>query len=447
MIVPGLLLVLTLGVFFWDRAANTLPASLPPPHPMPAVNARDYYIAATNALVNRNKIGEAVMSRPAPAQPIQKGPSPRPFSGKLSPPPHLYSPGEKAKLVAENSQAVSLLHQGFRYPYQELPIASFNTPTPQYAKFRQLARLMFLSAQVKAAQGDWNGAVNADLDAVQLGETVPRGGGLIGMLVGAACQSIGRKHIWEAVPLLSATEARAAARGLEAIRASHVPLAETMQEEKWDVQASLRQAMQQRSWPQRLIPPDDPSTPIDEGDEEPLSRPMVVWIKLEGKRKIMANYTGYMDQVIAQAHQPYAKHPTPPPLPYDPVCQLLLPATFKVRLNEVRSVSQNALLVTALALQAYHQDHKAYPPSLTALVPGYLKAVPTDPFALSGPLRYKLVGAKYVLYSVGPDGKDDGGKAIFDATKPAPSSGDTSDRRRWTLDDSTGDVVAGVNVI
>ena len=52
-----------------------------------------------------------------------------------------------------------------------------------------------------------------------------------------------------------------------------------------------------------------------------------------------------------------------------------------------------------------------------------------------------------MLYSVGPDGKDDGGKAIFDTTQPAPGPNDTSDRRRYTLDNSTGDVVAGVNMI
>ena len=78
-------------------------------------------------------------------------------------------------------------------------------------------------------------------------------------------------------------------------------------------------------------------------------------------------------------------------------------------------------------------------------MPQYLQAVPTDPFALSGPLRYKLAGAKPLLYSVGPDGKDDGGKAIFDRTIPAPTTPEAADRRHAVQENSVGDIVAGVN--
>ena len=215
------------------------------------------------------------------------------------------------------------------------------------------------------------------------------------------------------------------------------------------MQASLRELMAQPDWATQL------SAGLS-GHSTTFSQDPKAWagnvasasyVHLIGKGRILTNNAQWMDAAIAQARQPYAAHLPPPPLPNDLVNQLLLPAFAKVRLNEARADTQNALLVTTLALQAYHQDHTAYPATLAALVPGYLKAMPTDPFALSGPLRYKLVGAKYVLYSVGPDGKDDGGKAIFDTTQPAPGPNDTSDRRRWTLDDSKGDVLAGLNTL
>ena len=107
--------------------------------------------------------------------------------------------------------------------------------------------------------------------------------------------------------------------------------------------------------------------------------------------------------------------------------------------------TQNALLLTALALRAYKLDHGADPLTLSALVPGYLQAVPADPFALSGPLHYKHLGMKPLLYSVGPDGKDDGGKTIFDHTIPAPTNADGYDRRHAVQENSVGDIVAGVN--
>ena len=437
-IVPAVLAALAFGLFFWLRAANTLPASLPP-HPMPAINARDYYSAATNALVDINKIEFAVI----PWNPRA------PHGIGSSSDDHFYSLAAKEKLVTENARALSLLHQGFQYPYQETPMGSFSTTFPHLQRIRRLARFLSFDGQVKAAEGDWNGAVNTELDAVQMGETLPRGGALIGMLVGVACQAIGRKHIWEAVPHLSGPEALAAARRLEAIRAAHVPFADTVQEEKWGTQSSLRELMAKPDWATQI------STNVN-GRNPTFSQDPKAWAgnvanasyaRLIGRGKILADNARWMEETLAQARQPYAAHLPPPAVPNDPVNQMLLSSYTKVRLNEVRADVQNALLVAMLALRAYHEDHKAYPPSLTALVPGYLNAVPTDPFALSGPLRYKLVGAKYVLYSVGPDGKDDGGKAIFDTTKLAPGPNDTSDQRQWTQDDSKGDVVAGVNTL
>jgi len=61
-----------------------------------------------------------------------------------------------------------------------------------------------------------------------------------------------------------------------------------------------------------------------------------------------------------------------------------------------------------LALSLYHADAGAYPPSLDALVPAYLPAVPLDPYDGKA-LRYKRGSAGYVLYAIGEDRVDNGG--------------------------------------
>jgi len=72
-------------------------------------------------------------------------------------------------------------------------------------------------------------------------------------------------------------------------------------------------------------------------------------------------------------------------------------------------------------------------------VPAYLKAIPADPFTAKGILKYKVTGKSYLLYSVGPDGKDDGGMPSADGKVGATG-------RSITLrSDSTGDIVAAVN--
>jgi hypothetical protein len=95
---------------------------------------------------------------------------------------------------------------------------------------------------------------------------------------------------------------------------------------------------------------------------------------------------------------------------------------------------QNALLLVALALRAHRAERDYYPADLVELVAGgYLSRLPDDPCALSGPLRYRRLagGDKYLLYSVGADGKDDGGKP---------------GRQRHLLEEGArGDFVLGVN--
>ncbi len=64
---------------------------------------------------------------------------------------------------------------------------------------------------------------------------------------------------------------------------------------------------------------------------------------------------------------------------------------------------------TALAIERYERAHGALPEALDALTPGYLDAIPIDPFD-GQPIRYQVRDNGYLLYSIGPDGGDDGGE-------------------------------------
>lgn len=65
----------------------------------------------------------------------------------------------------------------------------------------------------------------------------------------------------------------------------------------------------------------------------------------------------------------------------------------------------------ALALAAYRADHGSYPARLDDLTPAYLDEVPKDIFS-DAELRYRQDGKGYCLYSVGSNGRDDGGKGL-----------------------------------
>ncbi len=424
-----ILIGIVTGVALWYKTINAIPTVSVPMPTMPSANAFDYFVAASNAVTDSSKIGFAISKNHTP--------------DSSNPDDRDYSLTEKQAIVRENADPLRTLRTGFAYPYQNPPMRSFNALFPYYAKFRGTARLLALEGQAKDEQGDWSGAVSADLDAVQMGEMIPHGSPLIGDLVGIACQAIGRRPIWNDVDHLNAAQSEASARRLEKIQTLHVPFADVLQEEKWGGQAGLMEIMQKPGWRGNV------KSLFGDGSDSGFSRQQQIRLYFISNKTMLDNYTQYMDKTIANTRQPYALSSKLPTLaiPSDPLSQIMLPVFEQARFKDIEgSMVQNRLLTVTLALRAYHLEHGAYPTTLSALVPKYLTHIPDDPFAKSGPLQYKLAETGYLLYSIGPDGTDNGGKPVFDPTKPAPESGG-HDQRYNVNADSKGDIVAGINTM
>jgi hypothetical protein len=66
-------------------------------------------------------------------------------------------------------------------------------------------------------------------------------------------------------------------------------------------------------------------------------------------------------------------------------------------------------LIAALAAERYRRAHGRWPESLDRLTPEWLADVPPDPFT-GRPLRSARLADGLVIYSLGYDGKDDGGR-------------------------------------
>jgi hypothetical protein len=65
--------------------------------------------------------------------------------------------------------------------------------------------------------------------------------------------------------------------------------------------------------------------------------------------------------------------------------------------------------VAAVAAVRYRRTHGSWPEALAELVPDYLSQIPQDPYA-EGPFRYRRLPTGLVIYSIGRDGRDGGGK-------------------------------------
>ena len=103
----------------------------------------------------------------------------------------------------------------------------------------------------------------------------------------------------------------------------------------------------------------------------------------------------------------------------------LLMALLMPALQRAVDVHQQGLMgleveKAALALACHKARHGRWPARLDDLVGELIKEVPTDVFS-GRPLVYRLESDGYVLYSVGSNGRDDGGlndDASQDKSKP-----------------------------
>jgi hypothetical protein len=93
-----------------------------------------------------------------------------------------------------------------------------------------------------------------------------------------------------------------------------------------------------------------------------------------------------------------------------------MPSAVDIVRLELTETARLATASCGLAVERYRLARGALPGTLRDLVPTYLADVPADPFD-GKPLRYKRLERGYVVYSVGPDGNDDGGKELPSATR------------------------------
>jgi hypothetical protein len=237
------------------------------------------------------------------------------------------------------------------------------------------------------------------------------------MHAGFGCQGLGRQLLWDSKDRLDAKVAREAAQRLQALENKRVTFSEILEGEKRLDMADLQESL---------------ATATAQKEREGI---------LEARRAI-ADFTKFTDAVMAKVRKPYATRGVMPQLQSGIGEVKMLAATYKESTWAVAigDQTQNALLATVLALRSYEQEHGGLPDSLVQLVGTSLDKIPEDPFASSGPVRYKRQQNReggYVLYSVGPDGKDNQGKPV--------DQPDYGHGRYTVLWNSTGDVVAGTN--
>ena len=379
---------------------------------------------------------------------VQDGPNGEPLSTEM------LAPAENLRLqrlgAARNAPALARLREaldaGIVIPTDFSTPESSTALMNDNASARQFARHLWQEGAVRAADGDAMGAAQSSLHAFRLATQIARGP-VIQMLVGTATAALARKSLQEnAAPLLSAAQLRQVAAQWETIGAQMPTFEQTLRAEE----ASLLVAMRPHF------------APVFENAQDPAKRAeMLKGIQAEvdagemtedeaqNLREDIGKYANStladletdlrsaFEQARARAQMPYLAMTKTEPIEvrFRSMLVVSLDATTtpRTRFLSERNLVADRLLVAAMRLRAAKLDG-AYPETFAA---------GADPFSPTlAPLIYRREGDSYLLYSVGPDGKDDGGAAIqtleTDRETGAQSVSDRLDA------ESTGDIVAPV---
>jgi len=366
-----------IGIWVQTVLENPVPPPIAvPAQKPPTPNAFDDFVKAGKALVDEKQ--------------IRKGTS---------------GPAAK-KLLARNAMALALVRHGFTHQFQTPRTYTRDESTPLFKKAVRLSLLIRMESDVKRADGDAFAAANCTLDYMEFGSQLMSAGQVDLYGIGRNIEATALKSLWDDIDHLNAKEARSISTRLEQIFSRQISCADSIQEQCWAFITMIQHHMKK----------DMATESIDDAKRI-----------TEFMTRKLSHYQDYYQQAIANARLPYRQQKPLPRvpsgindlLPADTVEALRgMPCTFTGHLTRER------LLVTALALRAYQIEHRKYPASLKQLVPAYLPELPDDPFIINEPLHYQLHGVKYLLYSVGPDCRDDGGKAIKEKIEMAGSKGD-----------------------
>ncbi|MEI7782601.1 MAG: hypothetical protein WCJ18_11855, partial [Planctomycetota bacterium] len=96
---------------------------------------------------------------------------------------------------------------------------------------------------------------------------------------------------------------------------------------------------------------------------------------------------------------------------------IIVPALGSVFRLQAQSEALHRSATVLVAATKKRLEGGSLPATLEELVPRQMPAVPLDPFTDDKPLHLRKTAAFWMVYSVGPDGEDDGGPTAPGAEK------------------------------
>lgn len=345
--------------------------------------------------------------------------------------PKDWTAAELRSWMVSATPALDMMRSGLTKQCVCPPVRSFNSPVyAQNARLRELARTVSSEALYYQVIGKPDRAVDSRLDGVEMAVMMQRGAPLTGGFVGLAVESISTAHMEPLFSKLSPSDLAHVAKRMEKISPKRVPYSDILIEESRANAVVLAQMFRDRNrlenacdWNGMFINRSGtPGSAVDRLEHN-------VSFAFTSKAGMINEWQAYMEALAKEQRKPYTGS-SRVTVPSGPLGDVFGHMFVRCRCEFTQSEAVFAVLRTEVAVLRYRADHGGYPRNLEDLAPAYMKSVPIDPFGVGKPLRYRVTkgGKGFLLYSVGADMHDDGGKR---------SKGSLAFSRR------SGDLVAG----
>ncbi len=286
------------------------------------------------------------------------------------------------------------------------------TLLPQVQDARGICNLLAYDAVLKAQDGDLDGALTSCRAALNVARSMGDMPTLIGQLVRMACRTVAMRRAERTLAQGQPAEKALATiqRALEEEAEEPLLLYGTRGERAGLDQ--LMDAIQTGDMKFKNLQglmgsgvPGNTSSPKDElelllmvgsskGQRAAILRHMTQAVEI-AKLPAEEQHDKFKEWEMAAKDQPL-------------MVRLLCPAIAKVATACHRTQAELRCAGVAVAVERYRLAIGRWPESLTALVPKYLKKIPTDPFD-GKPLRFTKFDQGVVVYSIGIDRVDNGG--------------------------------------
>lgn len=333
-------------------------------------------------------------------------------------------------LLDELAQAASERPET-RFPYNWTQQPPWSISLPAYNALQILTATLRLRAVAELRAGQTTLARQDIVLMLRLRRSTERDPTLIASLVDTTCLGILMQSIWEGL-----ADRRWSAEDLDALRDGLRPINALRQyqqairgERAFFIVHSPEQ-LQNRDHARELA---ETVPPMTSGDQQASSFSLRYWLwkalpywprgwyvqnAVVASRYLQEYGVDMVDAVGHQVSLAKLREIDPalqkiPMMPGTLLAHVTLPfySSFVYKFAQTQTTIDQAL--TACALEKYFLNHHAYPAALTALVPDYLERVPND--VIDGaPMRYRLtMDGRYQLWSIGRDGRDDGGAIVW----------------------------------